>query len=379
MLATCKLHIDYSADTTIEGSDVIVEAPSATGKTNSLCISAPEIIDTNIKACQVLVLTSSFDLAQQIQTFTRDIGQFMPLDYPASLGRSNIDDDISALHRGQQFVVGTPNRVLQLIQTGALPIESLKLFALDDAYNMVMHDFTEHILNEFQPLLQSAQVVFSSTAMSENVLEAAYTLSRDLLHIFVSRPGPPLISLESVKQFYIPVESKDRKCENLHDLREVFGDTQVIIFCNLRKTVEMLADAFKARGVNVSAMHRDMMAFERAAMADQFRSGSIRTLLATNMLATGMFTYINAPLMSSVINYDLPDKQADYIYRTSSGSRIEQKDITVNLVTTADVCKVRDIELYTNTKMEETTLRLLAQHQSGAASEPGQVPCPQSL
>jgi translation initiation factor 4A len=352
-----RLHTNHSANKIIEGKDVIAEAPSATGKTQGICIAALQIIDTNIKTCQALILTSTFDVAQQIQKFTLDVGQFMEMDCPASVGRPDTGDDISALHDGQQFVVGTPDRVLELIQLRAIAVDSLKLFVLDQADSLVSCGFTRHILDIYTPSF--TQVVFLSVTMPPDVLEPIARLTRDILHIIVRKNGRPL---EGIKQFVISVEKEEQKLEVLSKFIELSGTTQVVIFCNLRRNVEQLTEDLNRRGIAISAMHGDMPAFERADIVENFRTGSTRILITTNMLARGT----SAQLPSVVINYDLPAKPQDYVHRTSSDPRLEGKGVTVNLISAADASMARDIEHFLNTKMEETTIALLLQHQLSA-------------
>jgi translation initiation factor 4A len=342
-----------------KGNNDIVKAPSAIGKTQGICIAALQIIDTDIKTCQALMLTSSFDAVQQIQKFTRDIGKFMEIDSPASVGRSDVGDDISALHTGQQFVVGTPDRVLELIQLDAIKIDCLKLFVLDEAHRLVSCGFTRQIFDIH--ITSSAQVVYLSVTMPHDVMEPATSLMlRDVLHIVGKPNGRPL---EGVKQFSIAVREEKQKIEVLVDFCKTFGArSQIIVFCNLRRTLEKLAGDLTGHGITISPMHGDMPAYERAAIMEGFRSGSTRTLLATNLLARG----IDVPTLSLVVNYDLPDKHQDYVHRTSSDCSAEARGITINLITAADSSTARDIERYYHVSIEEATILSLAKYQLSA-------------
>jgi superfamily II DNA/RNA helicase len=346
MAALETLHMNRSANQTIQGRDVIVEAPFTTGKTYGLCISALQLIDFDIKTCQALILTPTFIEAEKIRKFAADIGQSMQLD-SASVGRRNVEEDIGALRDGQHFVVGRPSRILELIQLGAIKVDSTRLLVLDEADEMAARDFTEHILAIHRHLPDSTQGVFLSATMPHDVLETATKLLRNPLHIIVSKCGRPL---HNIKQFYMAVKSEDQKLEVLSHLGEVFGIAQAVVYCNLRRTLESLAKELAARAITTSAMHYDIPAFQRADLFKEFRSGETATLLATNMLARG----IEAHSVSLIINYDLPTKLEDYFHRTSSRDRFAPECITVNLVIAAEVCKIREIEHFYNTKIEET-------------------------
>lgn len=351
MAATSRLRTNWSADEAIEGHDVVLEAPSTTGKTHALCISALQAISADIKTCQALILTSNFSEARKILEFTTDTCQSMQVDRPAMVGRRNVEDDISSLLDGQQFVVGTPRRVLELIKLDAIKIDSAKLLILDDADELVARDFSEHILALHEQMPHAMQGSVLSATMPQDVLEMANKLLRNPLHIIVSRCGRPL---HSIRQVYMVVEKNDWKLDILSHLSDIFGVTQAVVFCNTRRTVEWLAGEFASHGITTSAMHADMAATDRAGLMQDFRSGSSATLLATNMLAR----VIQAHSASLIINYDLPAKLEDYFHRTSSGSRFAQGCKTVNLITATELCKLHDIGHFYNTKIEEVPIPL---------------------
>jgi translation initiation factor 4A len=340
------------ADEITEGRDIILEAPFTTGKTDALCIAALQALDPDIKTCQALILTPTFSEARKIVEFTTDIAHFMQVDAPASVGRRGIQEDITALRDGQQFVVGTPGRILELVQLDELKIDSTRLFVLDEMDELVAREFSEHIPAIHQRMPDATQVVVLSATMPQDVLDTATKLLRNPLHITVSKCGRPL---HRAKQVYMAVEKEDQKFDILSHLNDVFGDSQAVVFCNTRKTLEWLAKEFASRGITTSAMHADMSAFERADLLKGFRSGSTATLLATNMLARG----IETRSASLIVNYDLPAKHEDYFHRTGSGSRFAEGCTTVSMITAAEVGKIREIEHFYNTEIKEMTMPLL--------------------
>lgn len=345
-----------SADKTSKGHDVILEAPFTTGKTHALCIAALQALDGDIKTCQALIVTPISSEAQKILEFTTEISQFIQVERPAAVGRRDAEDDIRALREGQQFVAGTPRRVLELIQRNAIKTGSTRLLVLDGADEMLSRDFSEHILAIHQHLPNATQCVVLSATMPQDVLDIATKLLRNPLHIIVNKCARPL---HRVKQIYMVVEKEDQKLDIFSHFSEIFGVAQAVVFCNTRKTLEWLAEEFASRGITTSAMHADMAATERAGLIQDFRSGATATLLATNMLARG----IEAHSASLIVNYDLPTKYEDYFHRTSSGSRFARECITVNLMTAAEVGKVREIEHFYNTEIKEMPMPLISRSQ----------------
>lgn len=352
MAAMDRLHTDNPADEKVEGRHLILEAPFTTGKTDALCIAALQTLDSDIKTCRALMLTSTFSEARKLCEFTSDIAQFMQVDAPAAVGRRNIEEDITALRDGRQFVAGTPGRMLELIQLGALKTDRTRLLVVDGTDELVARDFSEQILAIHQQMPDATQGVVVSPTMPQDVLNIAAKLLRDPLHIVVSKCGRPL---HRTKQVYMAVEKEDQKLDILSHLNDIFGVAQAVVFCNTRKTLEWLAKEFASHDITTSAMHADMPAFERADLLKDFRSGSTATLLATNMLARG----IEAHSASLIVNYDLPAKHEDYFHRTSSSSRFAEGCTTLNLVTAAEIGKIREIEEFYNTEIKEMPMPLL--------------------
>ena len=121
----------------IAGSDVIAQAQSGTGKTATFSISVLQKLDPNVKACQALILAPTRELAQQIQKVVVAIGDFMSIDCHACIGGTSVRDDMQALQAGPQVVVGTPGRVQDMIQRRVLKTDSMKMFVLDEADEML--------------------------------------------------------------------------------------------------------------------------------------------------------------------------------------------------------------------------------------------------
>lgn len=132
----------------IKGHDVIAQAQSGTGKTATFSISVLQKIDTNVKACQALILAPTRELAQQIQKVVVAIGDFMNIECHACIGGTSVRDDMKALADGPQVVVGTPGRVQDMIQRRFLKTDSMKMFVLDEADEMLsVRNFYSHIFS----------------------------------------------------------------------------------------------------------------------------------------------------------------------------------------------------------------------------------------
>ncbi|KAL1916145.1 uncharacterized protein VTP21DRAFT_6149 [Calcarisporiella thermophila] len=335
----------------IKGHDVIAQAQSGTGKTATFSISILQKIDTGVSQCQALILAPTRELAQQIQKVVIALGDFMNVDCHACIGGTNVREDMKRLEAGVHVVVGTPGRVFDMINRRALKTDNIKMFVLDEADEMLSRGFKEQIYDVFQRLPPSMQVVLLSATMPSDVLEVTNKFMRDPVRILVKRDE---ITLEGIKQFYIAVEKEEWKLDTLSDLYETVTITQAIIFCNTRRKVDWLTEKLTEREFTVSAMHGDMEQVQRDLIMKEFRSGSSRVLITTDLMARG----IDVQQVSLVINYDLPTNKENYIHRIGRGGRFGRKGVGINFVTEGDVGMMREIEKFYNTQVEEMPMNV---------------------
>jgi len=335
----------------VKGHDVIAQAQSGTGKTATFSISILQKLDFSIKGTQALILAPTRELAQQIQKVVIALGDYMNVECHACVGGTNVREDMAKLQEGVHVVVGTPGRVYDMINRRALRTDNIKLFCLDEADEMLSRGFKDQIYELFQLLPQDTQVVLLSATMPADVLEVSKKFMRDPIRILVKRDE---LTLEGIKQFYIAVEKEEWKLDTLCDLYETVTITQAVIFCNTRRKVDWLTDKMHGREFTVSAMHGDMEQKQREVLMKEFRSGSSRVLITTDLLARG----IDVQQVSLVINYDLPTNRENYIHRIGRGGRFGRKGVAINFVTTEDVRMLRDIEQFYNTQIDEMPLNV---------------------
>ncbi|RLV84657.1 ATP-dependent RNA helicase eIF4A [Meyerozyma sp. JA9] len=329
-----------------EGRDVLAQAQSGTGKTATFTISALQRIDENLKATQALILAPTRELALQIQNVITHIGLYLNVTVHASIGGTSMKDDIEAFKSGVQIVVGTPGRVFDMIERRFFRTDKVKMFIMDEADEMLSSGFKEQIYNIFRLLPETTQVVLLSATMPQDVLEVTTKFMNNPVRILVKKDE---LTLEGIKQFYINVEQEDYKFDCLCDLYDSISVTQAVIFCNTRSKVEFLTTKLKAENFTVSAIHADLPQSDRDTIMNEFRSGSSRILIATDLLARG----IDVQQVSLVINYDLPANKENYIHRIGRGGRFGRKGVAINFVTNEDVGMMREIEKFYSTQIEE--------------------------
>uniref|UniRef100_A0A8C7CRE1 RNA helicase n=1 Tax=Oncorhynchus kisutch TaxID=8019 RepID=A0A8C7CRE1_ONCKI len=310
----------------IKGYDVIAQAQSGTGKTATFAISILQQIDMELKGTQALVLAPTRELAQQIQKVILALGDYMGASCHACIGGTNVRNEVTKLQaEAPHIVVGTPGRVFDMLNRKYLASKNIKMFVLDEADEMLSRGFKDQIYEIFQKLPTSTQVVLLSATMPQDVLE-----------------------------FYINVEKEEWKLDTLCDLYETLTITQAVIFINTRRKVDWLTEKMHARDFTVSALHGDMDQKERDLIMREFRSGSSRVLITTDLLARG----IDVQQVSLVINYDLPTNRENYIHRIGRGGRFGRKGVAINMVTEEDKRTLRDIETFYNTTVEEMPMNV---------------------
>ncbi|KJX99344.1 atp-dependent rna helicase eif4a like protein [Zymoseptoria brevis] len=337
----------------VRGKDVVAQARSGSGTTAAISISVLQNIDPDVQACQALIIAPTRDRAHRIQKVLSTIGEFTNIEYYACVGGTRIGDDIKALQDGlQSVVVGTPGRVLDVIHRGALCTENIKTIVLDEADDILSRGFDEQIHDIFGILRQSTttQVILFSATMPQDVLEVITELMRDPVRITVEKYET---CLKGIKQFYLTVENEqeDWKVDSLSDLHKtIITNRQTVFFCNTRKKVERLTDQLTARDITISAIHRDMNAWQRADILKHFLSGP-HVLVATNMIGKS----IDVQQVPLVINYDLPADPEDYIRRVGRGGsgRRGRKGVAINLVAADELRAMHEIEQFYSTRIEK--------------------------
>uniref|UniRef100_A0A672GRS4 RNA helicase n=1 Tax=Salarias fasciatus TaxID=181472 RepID=A0A672GRS4_SALFA len=336
----------------IKGYDVIAQAQSGTGKTATFAISILQQIDVELKGTQALVLAPTRELAQQIQKVVLALGDYMGASCYACIGGTNIRSEVQKLQaESPHIVVGTPGRVFDMLTRKNLSSKHIRMFVLDEADEMLSRGFKDQIYEIFQKLSCNTQVVLLSATMPADVLEVTKKFMREPVRILVKKEE---LTLEGIRQFYINVEKEEWKLDTLCDLYETLTITQAVIFINTRRKVDWLTEKMHGRDFTVSALHGDMDQKERDLIMREFRSGSSRVLITTDLLARG----IDVQQVSLVINYDLPTNRENYIHRIGRGGRFGRKGVAINMVTDEDKRTLRDIETFYNTTIEEMPMNV---------------------
>ena len=330
-----------------QGIDLLAQAQSGTGKTGAFSIGSLCRIDPAIPHVQVIVLAPTRELADQIKKVASSISRFhlKPDSVYGATGGTPVREDIRAIEKGCQFLVGTPGRVFDLMNRGALRRDTVRVLVLDEADQMLEDRFKEQVFCILQMgFPQETRVALFSATMPTDVIECANRVLTNPVRILVA---PEQVTLEGIRQFYVDLQRDDWKYEALCDIYKQLTINQAIIYCNKRQRAEWLAAKMKEEGFTLECIHGDMEVQDRKSRMDDFRKGSVRVLISTDLLARG----IDVQQVSLVINFELPVQKENYIHRIGRSGRYGRKGTAINLVTPDEMNKLRDIERHYGTNI----------------------------
>ena len=335
----------------IMGRDTIAQAQSGTGKSACFTISSLQLLDETVNQCQVIILSPTRELTSQTKKVVENLSTHMGISVHACVGGTPVINDIRALESGVQIVVGTPGRVFDLINRKKLHLNKMKLFILDEADEMLSRGFEDQVYEIFKNLNNDVQVAIFSATMPTDVLTVTDKFMKDPLRILVKKDE---LTLEGIKQFYIAIQDEKFKFDTLCDIYNTLTISQAIIYCSTKRKVDWLSERLAEENHSVSSVHGDMEQKERDTVMENFRSGSSRILITTDLLARG----IDIQQVSLVINYDLPVNRENYIHRIGRSGRFGRKGVAINFIVEHDIGYMQDIERFYHTEIQEMPVNI---------------------
>jgi len=335
----------------LSGRDVIAQAQSGTGKTATFSIAILQKIDPNIKSVQAILLVNTRELAEQIKTVMSSLSTYTDIKIHCCVGGTMVRDDHRAIQDGVHIIVGTPGRIYSHIQSNILKTDTIQMFVLDEADEMLSTGFKDQVCDIFRCMPENIQSAIFSATMPPDILEVTKKFMKEPMKILVKNEE---LTLDGIKQFFIAIEREEWKLDTLMDLYQTITVTQVIIYCNTRRKVEYLTDSMTVKGFSVSQIHGDMEQRERTYVMNNFRNGKTRVLIATDIIARG----IDVQQVSLVINYDIPKDKECYIHRIGRSGRHGRKGVSINFITRYDIPKLKEIESFYSTEIAEMPMTI---------------------
>ncbi len=331
-----------------QGVDLIAQAQSGTGKTGSFTIGALSKVVISENSNQILIMAPTHELAHQITTVITGLSSMMHgIRIKTIVGGSSIDEDAEEMRKNPpHVVVGCPGRVYDMVKRRHINANKLKLVILDEADEMLSAGFKEQVYNIFRYLNKNVQIALFSATLPNNIFQITNKFMRNPIKICVKAES---LTLEGIKQYFIAVNDDREKYITLKDLYQQISVSQCIIYANSVKRVIDLYEAMKEDQFPVCCLHSNMDKSDREKVFKDFRSGSSRVLISSNVTSRG----IDIQQVAVVINFDLPRDIHNYLHRIGRSGRWGRKGTGINLITRRDIQKMKEIEQYYNTQIEE--------------------------
>ena len=335
----------------LQGHDILGMANSGTGKTATFLIGSLARLNVSLKKPQILILVPTQELAKQIFEVAKSIGSYLPISCLCATGGNSIRDDINIIDNGVHLVVGTPGRIFDLMNRGKLTTENIQNLILDEADQMLEDRFYKQVMCILEiGFPRTTKVALFSATMPKEVIEVANKLLQDPVRILIPAEQ---VSLDGIQQ-YIVEEKEEFKYDVLCDIYKQLTINQALIYCNTRKRAEWLAEKLSADGYPLLCIHGEMENSERRRRMEDFRSGKVRVLISTDLLARG----IDVQHVSLVMNFELPSNRENYIHRIGRSGRFGKKGVAINLVCPNEQKMKEDIETHYTIKMKELPIDL---------------------
>lgn len=331
----------------ITGNDLIAQAHSGTGKTGAFTIGCLQRIDHTKLETQALIMCPTHELVHQTTEVIREFSKYQKeITYMEVIGGTNVEECRKQLSTTPHILIGSPGRVLDMIQKQYLFTDKIKILIFDEADEILSYGFKDTIHSIINYIPKTTQICLFSATMPDDVL--------DLTERFMNNPEKILIkkealTLEGISQFYINIRVNDWKYEVLTDLYETINIAQCIIYINSKNKLIEIYNALIKDNFPVSCIHGELSPDSRKEIMEQFRGGHTRILLSTDLLSRG----VDVQQLSLVINFDLPKSKETYIHRIGRSGRYGRKGVAINLVTDRDMQHLRDIEGFYETQINE--------------------------
>ena len=332
----------------LEGKDIIVESQTGSGKTVAFGLPLVEQAEWEENKPQALILVPTRELALQVKDDIMNIGRLKRIKATAVFGKTSFKTQKSELSQKSHIVVGTPGRILEHLKEGTLDVSKISSLVLDEADEMLNMGFIDQVEDIIKHLPKERQTMLFSATMSPqiNQLTSFYMKAdRQSVKIATTEENTP-----NILHSFIKVEEKFKE-KQLLDLMVIENPDTCIIFCNTKDTVDDVVKYLDKFDFPVDKLHGGMEQNDRLDVLDEFRTGKLRYMVATDVAARG----IDIDNMTHVINYDVPFEKESYTHRTGRTGRAGKTGLALTMVSEKDQRRWQEIRNYAFDKDNEVT------------------------
>ncbi len=337
----------------IQGRDLLGIAQTGTGKTAAFMLpSIQRLVAANEhvrpRACRMLVLAPTRELASQIAQSARDYGRFSKLSIATVFGGTSVSKDRSTLANGVDILVATPGRLIDLIEQRFVTLGDIEILVLDEADQMLDLGFIHALKRIVQLLPKTRQTLFFSATMPKAIRDLADKFLDDPVTVSVT---PVASTAERVEQYVTFVQQAEKQA-----LLTIFLKTteveRVLVFTRTKHGADRVVKLLAANGIASNAIHGNKSQPQRERALAEFKSGRVKIMVATDIAARG----IDVSGVSHVINFELPNVAEQYVHRIGRTARAGASGVAIAFCADDEKSYLRDIEKLTKQKIEHRQL-----------------------
>ena len=335
----------------LEGHDILAGAQTGTGKTAGFTLPLLQRLQysqVNRRRVRALVLTPTRELAAQVGDSVRDYGLYLPFRTAVIYGGVSINTQISKLRKGVDVVVATPGRLLDHMQQGTIDLSAIEVLVLDEADRMLDMGFIRDIRKILKVLPEKRQNLLFSATFSDEIRKLAARTLNAPAEIQVSQKNT---TADRVSQLVYPVD-KSRKRELLSHRIGAENWRQVLVFTRTKHGANRLAKQLESDGITATAIHGNKSQAARTRALRDFKDGSVRVLVATDIAARGL----DIDRLPHVVNYELPHVPEDYVHRIGRTARAGNDGHAISLVCVDEKKLLADIERLLGARINKEVL-----------------------
>ncbi|MGO4715914.1 DEAD/DEAH box helicase [Bradyrhizobium sp. 2TAF24] len=355
----------------LTGRDVVGIAQTGTGKTASFALPIlHRLLESRIrpqpKHCRVLVLSPTRELSGQILDSFNAYGRHLRISAALAIGGVPMGRQVRALMQGVEILVATPGRLLDLVQGNALKLSQVEFLVLDEADRMLDMGFINDIRKIVAKLPIKRQTLFFSATMPKDIAELADSMLRDPARVAVT---PVSSTAERIAQRIIQLDHSAKPAV----LAEILKQEQInraLVFTRTKHGADKVVKVLAKAGIAANAIHGNKSQNHRERVLAAFRSGEIRTLVATDIAARG----IDVDGVSHVVNFDLPNVPETYVHRIGRTARAGAEGVAISLCAGEEAAYLRDIEKLIRVKLPREDRRSAGQQEAAPEGRSGGRP-----
>jgi ATP-dependent RNA helicase DeaD len=341
----------------LEGRDVAGKAQTGTGKTAAFSLPMLERLSRDAQGVQALILAPTRELAVQVTQAIRDISGDRRIRILSVYGGQSIERQIQRLKRGIDIVVGTPGRILDLLDRGSLNLEHLRYLVLDEADEMLSMGFIQDVERILEASPAERQTAFFSATMDDSIRKLVKKHLTDPVTVVIKQPKA---TPKRINQVVYMVPRGWSKMRALYPILELEDPEAALIFVRTRRAAAELTSQLQSIGYSADEYHGDLNQSQRERLLNRLRQQQVRWIVATDIAARGL----DIDHLTHVINYDLPDNVESYIHRIGRTGRAGREGKAISLIQPFDRRKLNQIERQVGQKLSVRSLPSRSQIES---------------